>query len=71
VTPYTFYLHEALREQPSFQFIRCEDDEHARTLAHGLFGNLPGLIEVVVYDGGRNRFRVERPDGGRALHAGD
>jgi hypothetical protein len=60
--PYTFYLHERLGEHPSFKFIRCENDDHARTQAHGLFDALPELIEVEIYDGRASRFRVGRPD---------
>jgi hypothetical protein len=60
--PYTFYLHERRRAGPSFQFIACEDDEHARTNARDLFEVYPELVEVEIYDGRRSRFRVGRPD---------
>ena len=59
--PYTFYLHESRREGPSFQFVTCQDDDHARTHAHSLFDVLPELIEVEIYDGRKSRFRVGRP----------
>jgi hypothetical protein len=61
--PYTFYLHERRREGPSFQFVSCEDDEHARIQARDLFDTLPELIEVEIYDGRQSRFRVGRPHG--------
>ena len=60
--PYTFYLHEARREAPSFQFVRCEDDDHARSFAHMLFGERPSLVEVEVFDGRCSRFRVGPPE---------
>ncbi len=63
--PYTFYLHEALRETPSFQFVRCEDDDDARTQARDLLSRVPDLLEVEIFDGGWSRFRVER---GQAAH---
>ena len=62
--PYTFYLHDRRSDGPSFQFVACEDDAHARTRAHGLFEVLPELIEVEIYDGRTSRFRVGRPKDG-------
>jgi hypothetical protein len=59
--PYTFYLHERWRIDPSFQFVTCEDDEDARVHAHVLFDVLPELVEVEIYDGRQSRFRVGRP----------
>lgn len=59
--PYTFYLHERRRDGPSFQFIACENDEHARVHARELFESSPDLIEVEIYDGRASRFRVGRP----------
>ena len=67
--PYTFYLHESRRDGPSFQFVACEDDDHARTQATGLFEVLPELIEVEVYDGRASRFRVGRPRDAAPQHA--
>jgi hypothetical protein len=62
--PYTFYLHESRRAGPSFQFIACENDDHARTHAQDLFEVFPDLVEVEIYDGRRSRFRVGRPGDG-------
>jgi hypothetical protein len=59
--PYTFYLHDWRRESPSFRFVTCENDDHARTHAHGLLEALPELTEVEIYDGRASRFRVGRP----------
>ena len=44
--PYTFYLHERRRDGPSYQFVACENDDHARTHARELFVSLPELIEI-------------------------
>jgi hypothetical protein len=62
--PYTFYLRETLREAPSFQFIRCEDDEDARSQACALLDRVPNLVEVEIFDGRWSRFRVARRDTG-------
>ncbi len=67
--PYTFYLHESRREGPSFQFISCESDSHARDHASGLFDVLPDLVEVEIYDGRESRFRVGRPRDEAPFHA--
>jgi hypothetical protein len=59
--PYTFYLHEARRAVPLFEFISCHDDEEARACARDLFDRRPGLVEVEIFDGRASRFRVGRP----------
>jgi len=58
--PYTFYLHDPRRENPSFQFLSCEDDDHARDRASAMLEARPALSEVEVFDGSASRFRVGR-----------
>jgi hypothetical protein len=58
---YTFYLHEARRAVPLFEFVSCHDDEEARACARDLFERRPALVEVEIFDGRASRFRVARP----------
>jgi hypothetical protein len=57
--PYTFYMLDAGRPTPAFDFVHCEDDTDALAHAHLLLARNPEYEQIEVFDGSA-RLKVRR-----------
>lgn len=58
--PYTFYMLDAGRPTPAFDFIHCEDDSDALAHAQLLLSRFPEYEQIEVFDGRSPRLTIRR-----------
>jgi len=62
MTPYTFYLHDAERPSPAFDFVHCDGETEALAHARGLLVRFPEYELIEIYDGRNVRVAVRRDE---------
>lgn len=58
--PYTFYMHDAGRGTPAFDFVLCDDDDDAVEHARTLLAQCAEYVHIEVFDGGETRLDIHR-----------